>query len=73
MFREFVIINGEKLLGPLPSTNSGINRCRLYATVYSSYISKKAPNCRPFLHPQPEHAPCRGDGPTDTLSVTVTI
>ena len=30
------------------------------------FIRSCPPYRRPFLHPQPEDAPCRGDGPTNT-------
>jgi len=70
MIREIVIIHVEELLGPRPNTSRRAAPCRPFATVFSSYIENKAPNCRPFLHSQPKDAPCCGDVQTDPLSVT---
>jgi len=35
-----------------------------FPRLYIRYIRSYPPYWRPFLHPQPEDAPCRGDGPT---------
>ena len=34
--------------------------------LHIQFIRSHPPYRRPFLHPQPEDAPCHGDGPTNT-------
>jgi hypothetical protein len=58
VFRNLVIFYGEELLAPRPTPKledhplSAVRDCIFAATL---------PIRRPFLHPQPEDAPCRGD------------
>jgi hypothetical protein len=57
-FRNMVIFYGEELLAPRPTPKledhplSAVRDCIFAATHHIR---------RPFLHPQPEDAPCRGD------------
>jgi hypothetical protein len=58
VFRNMVIFYGEELLAPRPTSKlkdhplSAVRDCIIAATLHI---------WRPFLHPQPEDAPCRGD------------
>jgi hypothetical protein len=58
VFRNMVIFYGEELLAPRPTPKledhplSALRVCIFAATLHI---------WRPFLHPQPEDAPCRGD------------
>jgi hypothetical protein len=58
VFRNMVIFYGGKLLAPRPTPKledhplSAVRDCIFAATLHIR---------RPFLHPQPEEAPCRGD------------
>jgi hypothetical protein len=58
VFRKMVIFYGEELLAPRPTPKledhslSAVRDCIFAATLHIH---------RPFLHPQPEDAPCRGD------------
>jgi hypothetical protein len=62
LFRNIVIIYGEELLAPRPTPKledhplSAVRDCLF--NVYAATLH----NGRPFLRPQPEDAPCRGDG-----------
>jgi hypothetical protein len=62
VFRNMVTFYGEELLAPRPTPKqedhllSAVRDCIFAATLHI---------WRPFLHPQPEDAPCRGD--RDTL------
>jgi len=53
---------GEELLAPRPTTKledhflSAVRDCLFNIFAATLHI------CRPLLHPQPEDAPCRGDG-----------
>jgi hypothetical protein len=61
MFRKMVIFYGEELLAPRPTPNledhplSAVRDCLLNVFAATLHIR------RPFLHPQHEDAPCRGD------------
>jgi hypothetical protein len=61
MIRNLVIFYGEELLAPLPTPKlkdhplSAVRDCLFNVFAATLHI------CRPFLHPQPEDAPCRGD------------
>jgi hypothetical protein len=58
VFRNMVIFYGEELLAPRPTSKledhplSAVRDCIFAASLHV---------WRPFLHPQPEDAPCRGD------------
>jgi len=50
---------GEQLLAPRPTAVGPPLVCCLQLLI--QYIRGYTPYCRPFLHPQPEGALCRGD------------
>jgi hypothetical protein len=58
VFRNMVIFYGKELLAPRPTPKledhplSAVRDCIFAATLHIR---------RPFLHPQPEDEPCRGD------------
>ena len=66
VFRNMVIFYGEELLAPRPTPKledhplSAVRDCIFAAALHIR---------RPFLHPQPEDAPCRGD--RDTLIMVI--
>jgi hypothetical protein len=66
-FRNRIHFDSEELLALRPTSQAeGHPFCRLSATTYS-YTRSYPPYWRPFLHPQPKDAPCRGDnGPIIT-------
>jgi hypothetical protein len=59
--RNMVVFYGEELVAPRPTLNledhplSAVRNCLFNIFTPTLHI------CRPFLHPQPEDAPCRGD------------
>jgi hypothetical protein len=61
VFRNMVIFYGEELLAPRPTSKledhplSAVRDCLL--NVFAATLHIRGP----FLHPQPEDAPCRGD------------
>ena len=56
MFRKSVITHDEQLLASRPTS-----KIFGYPLQIIQYICIYPPYCRPFLHPQPEDAPCCGD------------
>jgi hypothetical protein len=62
MCRNMVLFYGEELLAPGPTpkvedhTLSAVRDCLCNAFAATSHF------WRPFLHPQPEDAPCSGNG-----------
>jgi hypothetical protein len=60
VYRNMVIFYGEELLAPRPTSNledhplSAVRDCLFNVFAATLHIR------RPFLHPQPEDAPCRG-------------
>jgi hypothetical protein len=67
MFHNIILFYGEELLAPRQTPKledhplSAIRGCLF--NVFAAALH----NWRPFVHPQPEHAPCRGDrDPLDT-------
>jgi hypothetical protein len=61
VFRNMVIFYGEELLAPRPTPKledqplSAVRDCLF--NIFAPILHIR----RPFLHPQPENAPCRGD------------
>jgi hypothetical protein len=61
VIRNLVIFYGEELLAPRPTPKleghplSAVRDCLFHVFAPTLHIR------RPFLHPQPEDAPCRGD------------
>jgi hypothetical protein len=69
LFRNIIIFYGEELLAPRQTPKledhplSAVRECLF--NVFAATLR----NRRPFLHPQPADAPCRGDtGPLMTLT-----
>jgi hypothetical protein len=69
LFRNIIIFYGEELLAPRPKPKlvghplSAVRDC-LFNVFAATFL-----NWRPFLHPQPEDAPCRGDrDPLNTVA-----
>jgi hypothetical protein len=64
VFRNMVIFCGEELLAPPPTPkleNHPLSAVRdSLFNVFAATLHMR----RPFLHPQPEDAPCRGDRET---------
>jgi hypothetical protein len=58
VFRNMVIFYGEELLAPRPIPKLEDHPLR---AVRDCIFATTLPIRRPFLHPQPEDAPCRGD------------
>ena len=54
-------VYGEYLLAPRPTPPAGGPPLVGWSLLLIQYIRSYPPYCRPFLHPQPEDAPCRGD------------
>ena len=51
----------ESMLAPRPTPQAGGLPLVGYPRLLIQYIRRYPPYWRPFLHPQPEDAPCRGD------------
>ena len=52
---------GEELLAPRPTPQAGGPPLVGCPRLLIQYIRSYPPYYRPFLHPQPEATPCRGD------------
>jgi hypothetical protein len=72
-FVNILRLYGETLLAPRPTTKvkkhplSAVSDCLLNVFAATLHI------CRPFLHPQPEDAHCRGDSTGHTCHVCFPI
>jgi hypothetical protein len=71
MFRNIILFYGEELIGSRSTAKledhplSDVRDCLF--NVFAAALH----NWRPFLHPQPEDAPCRGDrDPLNTVIET---
>jgi hypothetical protein len=61
-FRNMVtFFYGEKLLAPLPTPKLERHPLSAVRNCLFKIFAATLHNWRPFLHPQPEDAPCRGD------------
>jgi hypothetical protein len=61
IFRNKASFYGQELWTPRPTTNLGWPPLVGYPPLLIQYIRSYPPYWRPFLHPQPDDAPCRGD------------
>ena len=62
MFRNYCTIYDEELkTRTSPNAQAGGPLFIGCPRLLIQYIRSYPPNWRPFLHPQPEDAPCRGD------------
>jgi hypothetical protein len=61
MIRNLVIFYGEELLAPRPTPKLEDHRLSAVRDCLFNVFAATLHICRPFLHPQPKDAPCRGD------------
>jgi hypothetical protein len=72
MVRNNIIFYGEELLAPRPTPKLGDHPLSAVRDCLLNIFAATLHNWRPFLHPQPEDAPCRGDrDPLNTGNVVV--
>jgi hypothetical protein len=64
LFRNMAILYGEEFLAPRPTPKLDHPLSAVYDCLFNIFAATLHIR-RPFLHPQPEDAPCRGD--RDTL------
>jgi hypothetical protein len=67
MFRNIILFYGEDLLAPRPTPKLEDHPLLALRDCLFNVFAATLHNWRPFLHPQPEDAPCRGD--RDTLKL----
>jgi hypothetical protein len=73
MVRNITIFYGEELLAPRPTPKledhplSAVRDCLFHVFAATPH------NWRPFLHPQPEDAPCRGDRDPHNTGRVITL
>jgi hypothetical protein len=60
-FVKWSVFYGEELLAPRPTPKLGDHPLSAVRDCLFKIFAATLHNCRPFLHPQPEDAPCRGD------------
>jgi len=60
-FHNMAIFYGEELLAPLPNPRAGVTPLVGCPRLLIQCIHSYPPYWRPFLHTQPEDAPCRGE------------
>jgi hypothetical protein len=63
-FVTWFIFYGEELLAARPTPKLEDHPLSAVRDCLFKIFAATLHNWRPFLHPQPEDAPCRGDGPT---------
>ena len=61
MFRNRIHFYGQELLASRPTPQAGGPPLVVCPRLLTQYIRSYLPYWWPFLHPQPEDAPCRGD------------
>jgi hypothetical protein len=61
MVRNIIIFYGEELLAPRPTPKLEDHPLPAVRDCLFNVFAATLHNRRPFLHPQPEDAPCRGD------------
>jgi hypothetical protein len=72
LFRNIIIFYGEELLAPRPTPRLEGHPLSAVRDCFFSIFAATLNNWRPFLHPQPEAAPCRGDrDPLNTEFLTI--
>ena len=62
MFRNYTSFYGEKLLAPRPTRKLEDHPLSAVRDRLCNVFAATLHMWRPFIHPQPEDAPCRGDG-----------
>jgi hypothetical protein len=61
MFRNIILFYGEEFLVPRPTPKMEDYPLSAVCDCLFNVLAATFHNWRPFLHPQPEDAPCRGD------------
>jgi hypothetical protein len=61
MVHNIIIFYGEDLLAPRPTPKLEDHPLSAVRDCLFDVFAATLHNWRPFLHPQPEDAPCRGD------------
>jgi hypothetical protein len=61
LFRNITILYGDDLLAPRPTSKLEDHPLSAARNCLFNVFGATLHNWRPFLHPQPEDAPCRGD------------
>ena len=61
MIANMIHVYGEELLAPRPTSQAGGPPLFGCLRLLIQYIRSYPPYWRPFLHQQPEDAPCRGE------------
>jgi hypothetical protein len=61
MVRNIIIFYGEEFLAPRPTPKLEDHPLSAVRDCLFNVFAATLHNWRPFLHPQPEDAPCRGD------------
>jgi hypothetical protein len=61
MFRNMILFYGEELLAPRPTPKLEDHPLPAVRDCLFNVFAATLHNWRPFLHTQPEDAPCRGD------------
>jgi hypothetical protein len=61
LFRNIIIFYGEELLAPRTNPKLEDHPLSAIRDCLFNVFAATLRNWRPFLHPQPEDAPCRGD------------
>jgi hypothetical protein len=61
MVPNIIIFYGEELLAPRPTPKLEDHPFSVARDCLFNVFAATLHNWRPFLHPQPEDAPCRGD------------
>jgi hypothetical protein len=73
MFRNIILFYGEELLAPRQTPKLEDHPLSAVRDCLFNVFTATLHNWRPFLHLQPENAPCRGDrGPVNTVYVQLT-
>jgi hypothetical protein len=71
MVRNIIIFYGEELLAPRPTPKLEDHPLSAVRDCLFNVFAATLHTWRPFLHPQPEDAPCRGDrDPLNTVFYT---
>jgi hypothetical protein len=72
MFRNIILFYGEELLAPRPTRKQEDHPLSAVRDCLFNVFAATLHNWGPFLHPQPEDAPCRGDRDL-TCGIAMTI
>jgi hypothetical protein len=73
LFRNIIIFYGEELLAPRPTPKLEEHPLSAVRDSLFNVFAATLHKWRPFLHPQPEDAPCSGDRDSSDKSETTNI